>query len=43
MLIFGLFSSDRPIRFKCGLLNTILDVLRNRPGWEEVKAYYCIF
>ncbi|KAL8590169.1 putative tubulin polyglutamylase ttll9 [Nucella lapillus] len=26
---------DRLIRFKCGLQNTILDVLRARPGWQE--------
>uniref|UniRef100_H9GNV3 Tubulin--tyrosine ligase-like protein 9 n=1 Tax=Anolis carolinensis TaxID=28377 RepID=H9GNV3_ANOCA len=25
------------IRFKCALTNTILDVLRQRPGWTEVK------
>ncbi|KAM6456261.1 putative tubulin polyglutamylase TTLL9 isoform 4-T4 [Liasis olivaceus] len=25
------------IRFKCALTNTILDVLRQRPGWVEVK------
>ncbi|XP_078506570.1 putative tubulin polyglutamylase TTLL9 [Lissotriton helveticus] len=25
------------IRFKCALNNTILDVLRHRPGWVEVK------
>ncbi|ESO08032.1 hypothetical protein HELRODRAFT_75380 [Helobdella robusta] len=28
-------TSDRPIRFKCFIQNTILDVLRNR-GWQEV-------
>ncbi|TKS77443.1 putative tubulin polyglutamylase TTLL9 [Collichthys lucidus] len=25
------------VRYKCGLINTILDVLRQRPGWVEVK------
>ncbi|KAG8567245.1 hypothetical protein GDO81_013552 [Engystomops pustulosus] len=25
------------IRYKCGLINTIADVLRQRPGWTEVK------
>ncbi|XP_071763512.1 putative tubulin polyglutamylase TTLL9 [Centroberyx gerrardi] len=25
------------VRYKCGLLNTIQDVLRQRPGWAEVK------
>ncbi|XP_029466891.1 probable tubulin polyglutamylase TTLL9 [Rhinatrema bivittatum] len=25
------------IRFKCALTNTIMDVLRQRPGWMEVK------
>ncbi|KAH0619313.1 hypothetical protein JD844_019300 [Phrynosoma platyrhinos] len=35
------------IRFKCALTNTILDVLRQRPGWTEVKEegewdfYWC--
>ncbi|XP_069809866.1 probable tubulin polyglutamylase TTLL9 isoform X3 [Dendropsophus ebraccatus] len=35
------------IRYKCGLLNTIADVLRQRPGWTEVKEdgewdfYWC--
>uniref|UniRef100_A0ACB8F7U9 Tubulin polyglutamylase ttll9 n=1 Tax=Sphaerodactylus townsendi TaxID=933632 RepID=A0ACB8F7U9_9SAUR len=35
------------IRFKCALPNTILDVLRQRPGWVEVKEegdwdfYWC--
>ncbi|XP_061486802.1 probable tubulin polyglutamylase TTLL9 isoform X6 [Rhineura floridana] len=35
------------IRFKCALTNTILDVLRQRPGWVEVKEegewdfYWC--
>ncbi|KAK7114631.1 probable tubulin polyglutamylase TTLL9 [Littorina saxatilis] len=27
---------DRLIRFRCGLQNTILDVLKARPGWQEV-------
>ncbi|ESO96908.1 hypothetical protein LOTGIDRAFT_214448 [Lottia gigantea] len=27
--------SDRAIRYKCSLQNTILDVLRERPGWQE--------
>ncbi|XP_053706189.1 probable tubulin polyglutamylase TTLL9 isoform X2 [Synchiropus splendidus] len=30
-------GEDRTIYFKCGLHNTILDVLRQRPGWIEVK------
>ncbi|XP_076469914.1 putative tubulin polyglutamylase TTLL9 [Babylonia areolata] len=30
--------SDREIRFKCFLQNTILDVLRARPGWQEVQG-----
>ncbi|KAL8566330.1 putative tubulin polyglutamylase ttll9 [Nucella lapillus] len=30
--------SDREIRFKCFLQNTILDVLRSRPGWQEVQG-----
>ncbi|KAG6938479.1 tubulin tyrosine ligase like 9 [Chelydra serpentina] len=35
------------IRFKCALTNTILDILRRRPGWVEVKEegewdfYWC--
>ncbi|XP_053901801.1 probable tubulin polyglutamylase TTLL9 isoform X1 [Malaclemys terrapin pileata] len=35
------------IRFKCALTNTILDILRQRPGWVEVKEegewdfYWC--
>ncbi|XP_069113363.1 probable tubulin polyglutamylase TTLL9 isoform X4 [Argopecten irradians] len=29
---------DREIRFKCSLQNTILDVLRGRPGWQEVPG-----
>ncbi|TFK02228.1 putative tubulin polyglutamylase TTLL9 [Platysternon megacephalum] len=35
------------IRFKCALPNTILDILRRRPGWVEVKEegewdfYWC--
>ncbi|XP_050398528.1 probable tubulin polyglutamylase TTLL9 [Patella vulgata] len=38
---------DRAIRFKCSLQNTILDVLRLRPGWQEVTGdadwdfYWC--
>ncbi len=27
------------VRYKCGLLNTIQDVLRQRPGWVEVKEW----
>uniref|UniRef100_A0A3Q3X7Y9 Tubulin--tyrosine ligase-like protein 9 n=1 Tax=Mola mola TaxID=94237 RepID=A0A3Q3X7Y9_MOLML len=27
----------RCVRYKCGLHNTILDVLRQRPGWVEAK------
>lgn len=27
----------RCVRYKCGLINTIQDVLRQRPGWVEVK------
>lgn len=40
-------SGDRQIRFKSGLQNTILDVLRARPGWQEVQGegdwdfYWC--
>lgn len=40
-------NSERQIRFKCGLQNTILDVLRARPGWQEVQGegewdfYWC--
>ncbi|CAG5134372.1 unnamed protein product, partial [Candidula unifasciata] len=30
--------SDREIRFKCFSTNTILDVLRARPGWQEVQG-----
>ncbi|XP_059153430.1 probable tubulin polyglutamylase TTLL9 [Physella acuta] len=39
--------SDREIRFKCIFQNTILDVLRARPGWQEVQGdgewdlYWC--
>ncbi|PVD21451.1 hypothetical protein C0Q70_19624 [Pomacea canaliculata] len=39
--------SDREIRFKCFLQNTIIDVLRARPGWQEVQGeeewdfYWC--
>ncbi|XP_048727639.2 probable tubulin polyglutamylase TTLL9 isoform X8 [Ostrea edulis] len=29
---------DREIRYKCSLQNTILDVLRGRPGWQEVPG-----
>ena len=29
-------ATDRPIRFKCCHRNTILDVLRSKPGWQEV-------
>ncbi|RUS81101.1 hypothetical protein EGW08_011141 [Elysia chlorotica] len=29
--------SERNIRFRCSLQNTILDVLRARPGWIEVS------
>ncbi|KAK3085866.1 hypothetical protein FSP39_009817 [Pinctada imbricata] len=38
---------DREIRYKCSLQNTILDVLRGRPGWQEVPGdgdwdfYWC--
>ena len=34
-----IIPSDREIRFKCFLQNTILDVLRSRPGWQEVQGY----
>ncbi|XP_041377177.1 probable tubulin polyglutamylase TTLL9 [Gigantopelta aegis] len=40
-------GSERYIRFKCSLQNTILDVLRQRPGWQEVTGdsdwdfYWC--
>ncbi|XP_075898449.1 putative tubulin polyglutamylase TTLL9 isoform X2 [Nelusetta ayraudi] len=27
----------RCVRYRCGLINTIADVLRQRPGWVEVK------
>ncbi|CAG9461997.1 unnamed protein product [Pedinophyceae sp. YPF-701] len=27
-----------PIRFRCGFRNTVLDVLRERPGWVEVDT-----
>ncbi|XP_005091245.1 probable tubulin polyglutamylase TTLL9 [Aplysia californica] len=39
--------SDREIRFKCFSQNTIFDVLRSRPGWQEVQGdnewdfYWC--
>lgn len=29
-------NNDRPIRFRCFLQNTILDVLKNR-GWIEIE------
>ncbi|XP_052231868.1 probable tubulin polyglutamylase TTLL9 isoform X3 [Dreissena polymorpha] len=29
---------DREIRYKCSMTNTILDVLRARPGWQEVAG-----
>ncbi|WAR11539.1 TTLL9-like protein [Mya arenaria] len=29
---------DREIRYKCSMQNTILDVLRARPGWQEVSG-----
>lgn len=29
----------RCVRYKCGLINTIQDVLRQRPGWVEVKEW----
>ncbi|KAL4234903.1 putative tubulin polyglutamylase ttll9 [Mactra antiquata] len=29
---------DREIRYKCSMQNTILDVLRARPGWQEVAG-----
>ncbi|XP_052714614.1 probable tubulin polyglutamylase TTLL9 isoform X2 [Crassostrea angulata] len=29
---------DREIRYKCSLQNTVLDVLRGRPGWQEVPG-----
>ncbi|KAK7505808.1 hypothetical protein BaRGS_00003079, partial [Batillaria attramentaria] len=38
---------DRMIRFRCGLQNTILDVLKARPGWQEATGesdwdfYWC--
>lgn len=32
-----MFVSDRVIRFKCSLQNTILDVLRAR-GWQEIAG-----
>ncbi|XP_048254915.1 probable tubulin polyglutamylase TTLL9 isoform X2 [Haliotis rufescens] len=34
----GRSTGDRVIRFKCSLQNTILDVLRARPGWQEVTG-----
>ncbi|XP_071083984.1 probable tubulin polyglutamylase TTLL9 [Haliotis cracherodii] len=43
----GRSTGDRVIRFKCSLQNTILDVLRARPGWQEVTGdaewdiYWC--
>ena len=30
--------SDREIRYRCSMQNTILDVLRARPGWQEVPG-----
>ncbi|XP_064610571.1 probable tubulin polyglutamylase TTLL9 [Liolophura sinensis] len=32
------YTGDREIRFKCSLQNTILDVLKERPGWQEVTG-----
>lgn len=29
----------RCVRYRCGLINTIADVLRQRPGWVEVKEW----
>ncbi len=26
------------VRYKCGLFNTVQDVLSQRPGWVEVKG-----
>lgn len=31
-------SNERPIKFRCFLQNTILDVLRSR-GWIEISEY----
>lgn len=36
--VFLFLNSDREIRFKCFLQNTIIDVLRARPGWQEVQG-----
>ncbi|XP_064611159.1 probable tubulin polyglutamylase TTLL9 isoform X1 [Liolophura sinensis] len=39
--------NDNTVRFKCSLQNTILDVLKARPGWQEVLGegdwdfYWC--
>jgi len=30
--------SDREIRYKCSMQNTINDVLKARPGWQEVAG-----
>jgi len=35
---FGKIIDGRPIRFRCGLQNTILDVLKNRTGWVEASV-----
>ncbi|XP_046565070.1 LOW QUALITY PROTEIN: probable tubulin polyglutamylase TTLL9 [Haliotis rubra] len=31
--------TDREIRYRCSLQNTISEVLRDRPGWQEVIGY----
>lgn len=32
------FADGRSIRFRCGMQNTIYDVLTSRPGWVEANA-----
>lgn len=30
---------ERQIRFRCGIQNTVFDVLQARAGWQEVVKY----
>lgn len=39
MLQYLLREGRSCVRYKCGLFNTIQDVLRQRPGWVEVKEW----
>ena len=35
MILFFSSSEGRAVRFRCGMQNTIYDVLKARPGWVE--------